>query len=348
MDGAGAERDHGGPVALPLLLMMLAAEPARAKLTYDATGTSCPAREQLVSAVAARLGLDPFADDALVELRVQVRRTGRSLTAHVSQRGAGGAKRERELSSPTLDCSELFRAIELAVALAIDPRAGLVPLPPPKPEPMTAPPPPAPAVPEPEPEPVKPQPEPAPEPEVLKPLPAPEPAPAPVQPPGPALDWHLGVAPAFSLNTGPGPTFGAVLLAGLHRGYFEANVGGRVELGSSLDAKPGQVQTQLTLGSLDVCVAVQWVRGCVLADVGALRVTSSGLASPAHTAALYADLGARLAVELPVSRQLVVRPFLDIATPVARATVLVDGAPVWSSPAFSGTLGVALMVRAGD
>ena len=86
-----------------------------------------------MSAVAARLGADPFTDEASEAVSVRVSRTGGSLSALVLRSGPEGERGRRELTSPTLACTELYRALELAVAIAIDPRWLARPIAPPLP-----------------------------------------------------------------------------------------------------------------------------------------------------------------------------------------------------------------------
>ncbi len=193
----------------------------------------------------ARLGYNPFGDDGNETVEVQLRRSGNTLSARVIRSGAEGETGRRELTSPTADCSELFRALELAVAISVDPRAGLVrPSAPPTQAPVTAPPPPVVAI-------------------------------APERPPVPTF-FHLGLGPTGSLGTGPTPTFGFGLIAGFRHGLFELDLGGRVELPSGLALSPGSISTQAVVGNLSACLAVSIIRACGLGEVGALRVTSIG------------------------------------------------------------------------
>ena len=121
-------------------LVLAAAPPVR--LTYSAAGTGCPDRAALMTAVRARLGNEPFTDagDELVD--VSLKSTDRGLAARIVRKKGPQEAGRRELQSPTADCTELFKALELAVAIAIDPRAGLVGAPPEPPPPPPRPPPP--------------------------------------------------------------------------------------------------------------------------------------------------------------------------------------------------------------
>ena len=295
-------------LALTLLLATAPAPRLALELQYDAADTTCPPKQRLQSAVAVRLGLDPFTDAAQERVRVTVRRSHGGLTALVVRTAPSGELGRRELESPTDDCTELFSALELAVAIAIDPRAGLVRAPPPKPPPA---------------------------------LTGPAPAPPLESPPQP-LVFSLGVGPTGSAQTGPTPTIGLALLASVTRGALELGVGGRVELPSSLDVPGGRVTTQAIVGSLTGCFVVASFRACLLSDLGALRVNSTSLTPPARQTVVYADVGARVALQVLLAEWLALRPFLDATASLARTTVVADGAPVWVTPPLSATLGLAV------
>ncbi|MBL8949982.1 MAG: hypothetical protein JNK82_04340 [Myxococcaceae bacterium] len=100
------------------------AAPMPARLVYDVSGTPCPGKDALVSAVSARLGMNPFDNSAPQSLMVQVSAAAKGFTASVVRtRPDGTGAGKRELKSEQTDCAELFGLIELEVTLAIDPLA---------------------------------------------------------------------------------------------------------------------------------------------------------------------------------------------------------------------------------
>jgi hypothetical protein len=101
---------------------------------------SCPAAQELERAVTARLGRDPFAEDAREAIEASVARSGDSAWhVQVQVRDAEGkAIGRRDLDTEASDCRAIADATALAIALAIDPNAELEPTPPPRP--VTSPP----------------------------------------------------------------------------------------------------------------------------------------------------------------------------------------------------------------
>ena len=95
---------------------------------------SCPGAEGIAAGVRARLGREPFGNDADRNIEGVVTRDGQVWRAHLSVIGPDGAVLgSRDLQSSEPDCSTLADAVTLAVALVIDPRAALAPASAPRP-----------------------------------------------------------------------------------------------------------------------------------------------------------------------------------------------------------------------
>jgi hypothetical protein len=90
----------------------------------------CPDEETIKNAVSARLGYEPFDAAAPRRLTARVSRVGTDLVGEVRLTDdAGSLLGERRLDGGGADCMELSRALELAISIAIDPRAMLRPSP---------------------------------------------------------------------------------------------------------------------------------------------------------------------------------------------------------------------------
>lgn len=109
---------------------------ASARLRYErGAGTEgCPDEEALRNSVAARLGYDPFAEDAARTVRAKVESASGERVATVKLEAADGRiLGERRLTSRAANCSELAAAMELAITIAIDPLVLTRPTPTPPP-----------------------------------------------------------------------------------------------------------------------------------------------------------------------------------------------------------------------
>jgi hypothetical protein len=88
----------------------------------DRTNAHCPDQLQLRSAAVARLGYDPFVANAASTLYATISRTARGLRGEIrledpSRENAGA----RQIESISGDCTELGKAMALAISIAIDP-----------------------------------------------------------------------------------------------------------------------------------------------------------------------------------------------------------------------------------
>src|SRR5262249_42045560 len=83
----------------------------------------CPNEETLRSAVAARLGYDAFREADARTIRAAIAREKRGPYPVLLERiGPDSvAAGQRELTSASADCDEVFLAMTLAIAIAIDP-----------------------------------------------------------------------------------------------------------------------------------------------------------------------------------------------------------------------------------
>jgi hypothetical protein len=88
---------------------------------------TCPGQAELGRRIAARLGRDPFVDDAERSVEARVERVGEDWRVEVrvvDREGRPIASRE-PLESTAADCAALADAVVLSVALAIDPELAL-------------------------------------------------------------------------------------------------------------------------------------------------------------------------------------------------------------------------------
>jgi hypothetical protein len=98
-----------------------ASEHARAQLRYEGP-ESCPNESELRQEVLARLGYDPFDNEAPRVVTTVIRRTDGRFVATVTVREENGVVRTREpLVSTATRCDELAASVVLAMSIAIDP-----------------------------------------------------------------------------------------------------------------------------------------------------------------------------------------------------------------------------------
>lgn len=278
----------------------------------------CPDARWLKQAVSARIGSDPFVDDGALSVEAKFSKAAPALVAQVKVTTKAGEPRgRRELRSETGDCLELASAVELAIALAIDPQHVS------RPQVVVVP---GPAV-------VTPV--------VVPPEPAPTPAPQPVEAPPvkPQPRASLGVLGALGVVPAPAP--GLQLRFSLRWPSFSVGLEGRGLLDGSLEVSGGKVAASALLATAVGCFHVKWFGACAVVSAGALQVTTL-IDQQRRESRPLVLAGGRASLEVPVLDWLSVEPFLDVQAALTRTTVLSGSTPVWVTSPVAGALGLSV------
>lgn len=306
-----------------------AASPS-ARLTYvRGTGAErCPDEGELRSAVAARLGYDPFFPWAKATVVAEIDRRSKGFHGHVAVLDEHGLVRgERSLDATTEDCADVVRALALAISIGVDDLATD-----PVPAPDAAPPsPPArePAPPVPAPPPAEPRPSPPPEAEPTR------------------LEVASWIAPTASWGFAPATSLGAQADVDVRWRHVSLGVEGRADLpaGASTDTG-GRIRTRVTAGALVACVRQPSpLFACGVGMLGSFSESGSGLAAPRSTSALYAATGLRLGLELPLRGPLFFVAHADGLVTLFRHTVEIDQRGVYTLPLLASTVGMGAGTR---
>jgi hypothetical protein len=157
--------------------------------------------------------------------------------------------------------------------------------------------------------------------------------------------WRLRGGVVGAIGTEPSLSFGLVGGAGVRWKALSIGLEGHGELPTSRPAMTGgTVSAWLLAGTLDACF--HWGVGlvCGLGTLGALHGSGSEVAHPKEAVTLFASTGARLGVEIPLTRALAWTVYGDGAVTLVRAHLLLNGTDVWTAPAGTGTLGAGLVV----
>ncbi len=318
-------------VAFVVALPRAAYASPKSRLVYSrgAGAESCADETALRKAVAARVGYDPFfvwADSTVV---AEIDRRGTQLAARVrlldAQGISGGV---REIVSAELDCHELFDAMALAIAIAIDPQSLVGPAPPPPTAPAS----------------VRSAPPSAPDPVAPS---APDlPSSPPPRVPSSRVAIDVGAGVASTIGIAPAPALGGTA--------FVALTGRRLSLGIELrfDARAsravaggGEVGSWLLAGVLAPCVRFSPFFGCALGVGGRVAASAAGVPGATSDAAAVVAIGGRVGSEVSLGDTWVARIRADVLGNVYRATFRLGGVDAWTAPVASATLGLDLLFR---
>jgi hypothetical protein len=304
----------------------LADQTARLVYARGVGAETCPDETALRAAVASRLGYDPFRPVAALTVIASVAHAGSVYQGDVRLLGEHGDEvGSRSIGQGSERCDEVVAAVALSISVAIDPLLLSRPTP-------LAPSPPPVVLSVPEAIPAAPSPSPAP------------PAPRAVTQPRPSsVRPFLAGALVGSVGSAPNPAIGGALSGGGRRGAFSLTAEARADLPSTTGQS--KVSSFLLLGTLAPCVHVSIVLGCAFASAGVLTATSNGITNQQTRRAVYAAVGPRAGVELPIGPHLALRASLDLGVPLAlysfelgrEASSAYNPSPVWSALALGAT-----------
>lgn len=337
-------RRRGRGCALALVGLTLAASEAAAapsaRLVYlrNPGAESCPDERAVRSAVAARLGYDPFFPYAPTTLFAEVERIEGGYEAHIKLvDGASTVLGSRELRQQGDACGDIIDTMALSISIAIDPDSLTRPPGTPPPD-AVAPEVAAPPASEPEAPRVAPEP-----PRRAPPTVAPT-TPATERAPRVALD--LGAAPSLWIGAAPAVSVEASVFARARAGRVSLALEGRYGLPASRAVEGATVETSSAAGALVPCVHFGVASACAVGALGSLRASSRGVVRPRTGSALHAAIGPRAAIELPLAERLSLRVHGDVLVPLTTHTLEIDGASVYTLPRVAASAAIGVVVRA--
>ena len=296
------------------------AGPPTVHLIYAADDPSCPDEAAIRRGVTERLGFDPFVEQATPEsstLTATLRRDERGVVARIELADPlGDVVGLRKLRARPGGCAGLAPSVVLAITIAVDPLALLPRRAPPAPEPVVMGPP-------------------LPEAEVLPALrrravPPPPPIPRTVM---------VGLA-GILISIAPKPTTALGFFAELfvRQRHWSLGIGFRGDLPAPFSEGYGLLEVSLLAGELMICGHFFSLYACPIAIVGEQRARSRP-ASNDGAAALFAAIGGRLGLIVPLSRRLELQLRLDLLANVTGPVTLNGFQPSPGSAALVTGLG---------
>jgi hypothetical protein len=314
------------------------AGPRAVHLVYNrgAGAEQCPSQAELQQGIIARLGRDPFWGRGARQVWITISRSGTELVATIAaQAEDGGAAQVRAVTSRRAECVELASAVELALAIAIDPVAAMG-------RPSEAPG------------------------EIAEPFeppsaPTSSPAPAPGAPEAAALGtarrpatpesrsgrdlhWFVGAGPLLSTRAGPGTSVGLALDLGARRGAWSLTLEGRLD--DPTEADGGAISAAPILAAAVPCYHLRWLAACAVVAAGILRGSAQDDLPGARVEMTpYCAAGPRVAAELPVSGRFALGAHVDVLATLTPTHLRVDQVEVWHTPVASVTLGLSAIER---
>ena len=318
-------------------------EPPVARLTFEraAGADRCVDEEALRERVAARLGRDPFVDEAplAIDVRVAAAEEGTQggFVAMIALTDARDAREtHREITSTRPDCADLGDALALAVSLAVDPASLLRPAGAATTEPTEAPAADA-----------SPTPEPATPTESAAPAVAQPAAEAPVardfhEEPRSPLSARIGAMLLGSYGVAPNLSAGLALSAGARFRDVSLDVELRAEVPTEVAGDNGTVRGAPFTAALVPCGHVDVVALCGVLRAGAFYGEGVDAVESKSALSAYTAVGLRGGAEIPVTPSVDLRVIGEASTPITSVELRLGPEVVWETPPVGLSIGVGL------
>lgn len=317
-----------------LVLAILAAAPfvwakdrPSARLTYGKKPNAavCPDEPGFRALIAARLGYDPFRDEAERTVTVTFSREGATYRAKLELK-EGNAVGTRVLTAA--DCTELASSTALAVAIAIDPLGGSAAEPSASASASVS----ASAITSASAQPAV--------------TVAPTVAPSASAPPPPDTYPIVSLGGFAAFGAGPELTGGLSAAIGLRTPSFSIAVEGRADAeASKAGPEGGRVSSSILSGAVVPCLHHELLMGCALVAYGSLRGTGSAVSEARTDQTPWGALGLRLGVEATLLGPFALRAHADALATLTRTTLRVQGVDAWRTPPFQLLTGLSLVGR---
>ncbi|HJL16861.1 MAG TPA: hypothetical protein RMH99_14450 [Sandaracinaceae bacterium LLY-WYZ-13_1] len=339
-------------VAMGVGLVAEAQAPVELDVERAAGAEACPSAVVIRREVSARLGYDPFREDAERVVDVAMGAADDRVTAEIVVRRGPEVIGRRVLGPEGSDCTQLAEDLLLALTLAIDPVAATRGPDPADPapgngaagahaavandgsgaSPTDAPPDPASF-----------------EPASSEPASS-DPGPRDASPPAPApTRFEIGAAAIGQLGSAPIPTFALGARVGIVHRWLAAEVGVRgsipVDVPLPREGTSGSIDTFLVTADLGLCGRVEGFELCARGAFGGLVVRAEGLPDARTGSAPYVGLGGSVAYVWSITDTFGLRPSLTVLAHAVRTHVQVGDDTVWALEPVAGTLALELFHR---
>lgn len=306
------------------------ASPA-ARLIYvrGAGAESCPDQQEVRAAISSRLGHDPFVPSARLTILAELsREEGRGYRGRLQViDDANQVRGERVLASSKDDCSEVTKALALAVSIALD---ELVSASQPEPEPSVSA---------------------GPSTAVrvrmkLRPQASVDMIDPEQTAPAEAVRFRTRLGVLGSTGTAPGLAAGGFANAeGVWR-RLGVGIEARADLPASSSLEGGgSVSSSLTLGSALLCIHAEGPFGCVVGSVGYFRGAGEDISRPKSGDALFAQGAARVGMSQKLAGPYYVVVQVDVGYTLTPNRITISGHDAFTISRITGTGGAGIEVR---
>jgi hypothetical protein len=163
----------------------------------------------------------------------------------------------------------------------------------------------------------------------------------------PKVQTALGLDGVMSLGTAPSAAPGLTGWGRVRSGLWSVALEADADLPSSSSPQPagGMVSTMRISAGLAPCLHLGPAFACAVGELGWFHVQGADVSMPRSAAEVFAGVGPRAGVEVPIAEWLSLRLRADLLGNLSRATVTLNQATAWTAPPVFGVLGAGLAMR---
>ncbi len=308
-----------------------------------AGGPGCPDTQAFAALVSARLGYEPFVDEAPDRVLVHIMSRGAALEGRIEWRDLNGRwVGDQSVPMASKDCRHLARALAAALAVQIQLLATTT-----VPDGTTRPANGAMRLPEASAQSI------APSSPIVPISPSDRRAPAlgvePTTsdaPPRPRPVFAMGVGSAIGVGMSSIPVLVGRLLGSLAWQHLAIELGAEVSVPTTTRRVDGSGFTQQhVLASAAGCAMFAPWSTCLLTKTGEVRMAGKDIDRPSSAVAPVIEAGARVGIGQIFGRRFLVDAHVDGLANLVRWSAALDRVPVWSAPRFCAAIGIDAVVR---
>jgi hypothetical protein len=159
-----------------------------------------------------------------------------------------------------------------------------------------------------------------------------------------AFDASAGVVVSGGLA--PAPAVGGALGALIRWHRTSLGLEGRIDAPAARTAQGGgSLSSQLTVGTMLVCLHAGRLFGCALGQAGAANDQSEGVLAARSQSTLWLGAGARVGVDVPLQRTLALRVHTDFVGDLNARRLRLNDRDAWVAPVAAVSLGADALVH---
>jgi hypothetical protein len=161
----------------------------------------------------------------------------------------------------------------------------------------------------------------------------------------PPIAWSVSLGAETLLGPLPAITGAGTLGIALQTSFLTVGLEARASGPAVLEVPlRGTTVAFLVAGNVVPCIRGSAFEACAVGSFGTLRALGREVGVPAAETIFYAAAGIRAAPLVAINRSLLLRPYVEIVSPITQLTLALRGKEIWTAPPACAILGVSTTI----